>query len=175
MKKIEPIFQEGLKTLLKEKPLEEINVIMLCDLVKSNRQTFYYHFRDISDVVDSTFLKVKIGYGKKLLDYESILKEMINYISQNYQYVTAINKSYASDKLYSFMFSYFYLKVGNLLKNHNISGADITRYISVLSAQELVFWISNKRKEKAVLLTKRLSAIWHYLVNQYQSDLKRLG
>ena len=173
--KIEPIFQEGLRTLLKEKPLEEINVIMLCDLVKSNRQTFYYHFRDISDVVDSTFLKVKIGYGKKLLDYETILKEMMNYISQNWQYVNAINKSYAADKLYSFMFSYFYVKVGSLLKNHNINGVEMTRYISVLSAQELQFWISNRRKEKSTLLMKRLSTIWHYLVNQYQSDLKRLN
>ena len=115
--KTEQKFQEGLKTLLKTKPLEEVNVIMLCDYVKSNRQTFYYHFRDIADVVDSTLLKAKVGYGKKFLDYEPILKEMINYISANYQYISSINKSYASDKLYSFFFSYFYLKVGNLLKN----------------------------------------------------------
>ena len=114
--KTEQIFQEGLKTLLKTKPLDEINVIMLCDFVHSNRQTFYYHFRDIADVVDSTFLGAKVGYGKKLLDYDQILKEMINYISANYQYVSSINKSYASDRLYSFFFSYFYLKVGNLLK-----------------------------------------------------------
>ena len=172
--KTEQVFQEGLKTLLKVKPLDEINVIMLCDYVKSNRQTFYYHFRDIADVVDSTFLKAKVGYGKKLLDYEPILKEMINYISTNYQYVSSINKSYASDKLYSFFFSYFYLKVGNLLKNHNYVGQEITRYISVLSSQELIFWISNKRKEKNVLLIKRLNTIWRYLVTQYQSDLKRV-
>ena len=172
--KTEQRFQEGLKSLLKSKPLDEINVIMLCDYIKSNRQTFYYHFRDISDVVDSTFLKAKVGYGKKLLDYEPILKEMINYISTNYQYVSSINKSYASDKLYSFFFSYFYLKVGNLLKNHNFAGVEITRYISVLSSQELIFWISNKRKEKNVLLIKRLNTIWRYLVTQYQSDLKRV-
>lgn len=173
--KIETVFQDGLKNLLKEKPLEEINVIALCDLVGSNRQTFYYHFRDISDVVDATFLRAKVGYGKKLLDYEAILKEMISYISQNYQYVSAINKSYASDKFYSFLFSYFYLKVGNLLKNHNISGKDITRYISVLSAQELIFWISNKRSEKNASIIKRLNAIWRYLVNQYQSDINRIN
>ena len=172
--KTEQRFQEGLKNLLKRKPLDEINVIMLCDYIKSNRQTFYYHFRDISDVVDSTFLKAKVGYGKKLLDYEPILKEMINYISTNYQYVSQINKSYASDKLYSFFFSYFYLKVGNLLKNHNYVGQEITRYISVLSSQELIFWISNKRKEKNVMLIKRLNTIWRYLVTQYQSDLKRV-
>ena len=172
--KTEQRFQEGLKTLLKTRPLDEINVIMLCDYVKSNRQTFYYHFRDIADVVDSTFLKAKVGYGKKLLDYEPILKEMINYISTNYQYVSSINKSYASDKLYSFFFSYFYLKVGNLLKNHSFVGQEITRYISVLSSQELIFWISNKRKEKNVLLIKRLNTIWRYLVTQYHSDLKRV-
>lgn len=172
--KIELVFQEGLKTLLKEKPLEEINVIMLCDLVKSNRQTFYYHFRDISDVVDAIFLKSHVGYGKKLLDFESIIKELINYISENIQFVSAVNKSYASDKFYSFMFSYFYTKVGNLLKNHNISGSEITRYISVLSANEINFWISNRRKEKIASLTKRLVTVWHYLVNQYQSDLSRL-
>ena len=172
--KTEQRFQEGLKNLLKSKPLDEINVIMLCDYIKSNRQTFYYHFRDISDVVDSTFLKAKVGYGKKLLDYEPILKEMINYISTNYQYISQINKSYASDKLYSFFFSYFYLKVGNLLKNHNYVGQEITRYISVLSSQELIFWISNKRKEKNVMLIKRLNTIWRYLVTQYQSDLKRV-
>ena len=171
--KTEQLFQEGLRNLLKTKPLDEINVIMLCDFVKSNRQTFYYHFRDIADVVDSTFLGAKVGYGKKLLDYEPILKEMINYISANYQYVSSINKSYASDKLYSFFFSYFYLKVGNLLKNHGFSGQEITRYISVLSAHELNFWISNKRKEKNVSLIKRLNTIWRYLVSQYQSDLKR--
>ena len=172
--KTEQIFQEGLKTLLKQKPLDEINVIMLCDFVHSNRQTFYYHFRDISDVVDSTLLRAKVGYGKKLLDYEPILKEMINYISDNYQYVSSINKSYASDKLYSFFYSYFYLKVGNLLKNHSFSGQEITRYISTLSAQELNFWISNKRKEKNISLIKRLNTIWRYLVTQYQSDIKRV-
>ena len=172
--KTEQKFQEGLKALLKTKPLEEINVIMLCDYVHSNRQTFYYHFRDISDVVDSTFLKAKVGYGKKFLDYEQILKEMITYISANYQYISAINKSYASDRLYSFFFSYFYVKVGNLLKNHGFSGLDIVRYISVLSAHELNFWISNKRSEKNVSLIKRLNTIWRYLVSQYQSDVKRV-
>ena len=171
--KIEQVFQEGLKTLLKEKPLEDINVIALCELVNSNRQTFYYHFRDISDVVDATFLKAKVGYGKKFLDYESIIKEMISYITSNIQYVNAINKSYASDKFYSFMFSYFYTKVGTLLKNHNVAGVEITRYISVLSANEIQFWVSNKRKEKAALLIKRLTTVWFYLVNQYQSDLSR--
>lgn len=171
--KIEAAYQEALKKLIKEKPLDEINVVMLCERCDSNRQTFYYHFRDISDVVESIFLKAKVGYAKKLLDYESILKEMINYLNANYNFVSAINKSYSQEKLYSFMFSFFYSRIGMLLKNHKIGGIEITRYMSTLSANELVFWIGSKRKEKIPSLVKRLNTIFIYFVNQYQSDLKR--
>ena len=172
--KIEYKFQEGLKELILEKPLEEINVVMLCEKVGSNRQTFYYHFRDISDVVEAIFLKDINYIGKRLLDYDTALKEMIGYINDNYKFVESINRSYASDKLYWFMYSYFYMKVGILLKNHNISGLDIARYISVLSAQELVFWVASKKREKVSFLQKRLLTIWRYLVNQYQGDLSRM-
>lgn len=171
--KIEQAYQEGLKKLIKEQSLDEINVVMLCDHCNSNRQTFYYHFRDISDVVESIFLKEKVGYAKKLLDYEAILKEMITYINNHYNFVSAINKSYAQEKLYSFMFSYFYSRIGSLLKNHKLDGNEITRYMSILSTQELIYWIGNKRKEKIPSLTKRLNVIFVYFVNQYQSDLKR--
>ena len=171
--KIEVAYQEGLKKLIKEKPLDEINVVMLCEKCNSNRQTFYYHFRDISDVVESIFLKAKVGYAKKLLDYEPILKEMINYINANYNFVSAINKSYSQEKLYSFMFSYFYSRIGALLKNNKISGVEVTRYMATLSSHELVYWIGSKRKEKIPSLTRRLNTVFLYFVNQYQSDLKR--
>lgn len=171
--KIEAVYQEGLKKLIKERPLDEVNVVMLCELCKSNRQTFYYHFRDISDVVESIFLKQKVGYAKKLLDFESILKEMVNYINNNYNFVSAINKSYSQERLQSFLFSYFYSKVGLLLKNHKLDGAEITRYMSTLASHELIYWIGNKRKEKPSILIRRLNTIFVYFVNQYQSDLKR--
>ena len=171
--KIEVVYQEALKKLIKEKSLDEINVVMLCEECKSNRQTFYYHFRDISDVVESIFLKAKVGYAKKLLDYEPILKEMITYINNNYNFVSAINKSYSQEKLYSFMFSYFYSRIGMLLKNHRVEGMEITRYMSTFSAHELIYWIGNKRKEKIPMLVKRLNTIFIYFVNQYHSELRR--
>lgn len=171
--KIEYVFQDGLKRLIATKPLEEINVVMLCKLVDSNRQTFYYHFRDISDVVESIFLRDLNIKGKKAQEFEVIFKEMIAYINSNYRFVESINKSYASDKFESFLYSYFYMKVGALLKNRKDTGIDIIRYMSVLSAHELVFWVASRRKEKTGLLVKRMSTIWRYLVNQYESDMKR--
>lgn len=171
--KIEYVFQDGLKRLIATKPLEEINVVMLCKLVDSNRQTFYYHFRDISDVVESIFLRDLNVKGKKAQEFEVVFKEMIAYINSNYRFIESINKSYASDKFESFLYSYFYMKIGILLKNRKNTGIDIIRYISVLSAHELTFWVASRRKEKTGLLIKRMSTIWRYLVNQYESDMKR--
>ena len=41
--------------LLNEKPLAKITVKDIVERCGVNRNTFYYHFRDISDVVESVF------------------------------------------------------------------------------------------------------------------------
>lgn len=65
--KTEGKFRDGLIELMNDVPLSEINFVMLCDYVHSNRQTFYYHYRDISDVVENIFLKEKILSNRRIL------------------------------------------------------------------------------------------------------------
>ena len=43
--------------LLNEKPLAKITVKDIVERCGVNRNTFYYHFRDISDVVESALLR----------------------------------------------------------------------------------------------------------------------
>lgn len=45
--------REGLIDLLKEKPASEIRVKELCEKVDINRGTFYYHYTDIFDMINS--------------------------------------------------------------------------------------------------------------------------
>lgn len=171
--RIETKYQEGLKRLLKEKPLDEVNVVMLCDLVKSNRQTFYYHYRDISDVVESILLKEKIGYGKKLYDFESILKASLAFINSNYTFLNSIYNSYASEKISSYFYSYFYQHIISIQKNDKKINNDSVRYMCHLFSNELVFWIANKRKESQSNLIKRFGVIWDYFTKQYRIDLAK--
>ena len=42
----------SLKQLLKEKPLDKITVTDLVEDCEVNRQTFYYHFQDIYDLIE---------------------------------------------------------------------------------------------------------------------------
>lgn len=174
--KIEQKYQEGLKRLIKEKHLDEINVVMLCEAVKSNRQTFYYHYRDISDVVDSIFLKEKIGQGKIMYDFEANLKAMIAYLNSNYSFVSAINNSFASDKFFSFLYSYFYNKISSICKNEGkdpYAHRTIIRYLSNIYSSELQTWIRNKRKEHQETLMKRFLVIYNYFTTQYSIDLRK--
>ena len=171
--KIESKYQEGLKKLLKEKPLDEINVVMLCDAIKSNRQTFYYHFRDISDVVESILLKEKIGYGKKLFDIDSVNKTVVAYINNNYSFLSAIHNSFASDTIDSFFYSIYYQRITSLLKENKKITTSVIRYLCNLYSKELVYWIASKRKEKQVHLLHRFMVLWNYFTNQYLLDIKK--
>lgn len=59
----------SLKTLLKEKKLNKITVQDIADDCGINRQTFYYHFQDIYDLVDWICIE----------DTEKVLKENRTY------------------------------------------------------------------------------------------------
>ncbi len=175
--KTEAKYRLGLIELLKEKPLEEINVISLCDYVGSNRQTFYYHYRDISDVVENIFLKEKIVATHKISDFETTLKQMIAFINANYTFLYQVAKSYANEKVKEFFFTYFYKRISDLFKSKKAKLTNdlfvINRYISNVASNELTFWIMTKRKEKPHAIQKRLFVLWDYLSKQYLLDLKK--
>lgn len=162
--------------MMQSTPLSDINVVMLCEYTHNNRQTFYYHYRDIADVIENIFLKERVGVGKRLNDFESINRAMINYINSSYHFLSEVAKSYASDKLNEFIFSFYYRQLINIAtksqKNEELYST-ITRYMATIMAKELTFWISTKRKEKSTDLTRRVTVIWNYLNSRYVLDLKK--
>ncbi len=175
--KIENKFREGLKNMIKTTPLDEINVVSLSKKVNSNRQTFYYHFRDISDVIESIFLKEKIVSKAKPHDFESIAKPLIAYINSNKQFLLSVANSFANDKLQEFIYSYFYQKIGQYLKSEKKNlptnvAFYIQRYLSTLLSREFYFWLMNKKEEKQTHLMRRLLPIWDYFMNSYSLTLK---
>ena len=174
--KIEAKFQLCLLKLIKEMPLDEINVVLLCEHVKSNRQTFYYHFRDISDVVESIFLKDKQTFNFKYKNFDGVMKQIIAYMNSKYSFLYAINKSFCSDKEESFFYSYFYSSISNLLGDVKKipNGNSIMRYLCTLYSSEMMYWLAQKRREKVEMLTRRMKVIWNYFTLQYHQDLRKI-
>lgn len=60
--------------LLKEKPLAKITVKDIVERCGVNRNTFYYHFRDISDVVESALLREVDNAFEHPVEVDSMLE-----------------------------------------------------------------------------------------------------
>ena len=133
--KTETKYRKGLKELIEERPLNEINVVMLCDYVKSNRQTFYYHYRDISDVIENIFLQERITSGRKPTSFSMVTHNVINYINSNYHFLSEVAKSFASEKLSEFLYSFYYKSLLSIYNKLDKNYSTIIRYISTISVK----------------------------------------
>ena len=60
--------------LLNEKPLAKITVKDIVERCGVNRNTFYYHFRDISDVVESALLREVDNAFEHPVEVDSMLE-----------------------------------------------------------------------------------------------------
>ena len=56
---------QSLKHLMEQKPLEKITVVDISEDCGVNRQTFYYHFQDIYDLIEWIYINEKNGWGKR--------------------------------------------------------------------------------------------------------------
>lgn len=94
----------ALKDMMKTKKLEDINVTALCRKCGIHRQTFYYHYTDIYDLIAAIFLTEDLGVGKKNKDARSILKGFVQYVSKNFSFLRSTYNSAARDLTDDFIF-----------------------------------------------------------------------
>ena len=159
----------ALKNLLKEKKLNKITVQDIADECGINRQTFYYHFQDIYDLVEWTCIE----------DTEKVLKENRTYDTWQEGFLlvfdlakkdkTFIDNIYRSVSLEMFE-QYLYRLVYPLLKNvvdEKANGqtvreenkkyiADFYKYAFV---GVLLEWIRNDMAESPGQIVDRVSRI----------------
>lgn len=77
---------ESLKNMLAEKPLDKITVVDIVNDCGVNRQTFYYHFQDIYDLMEWTFLKeaAAVLQGNKTYEtWQQGYLQIFQYVSDN--------------------------------------------------------------------------------------------
>ncbi len=55
MKQTRKLIQESFLALAKEKPVDKITVKEIVDRCQINRNSFYYHFQDLPDLIESIF------------------------------------------------------------------------------------------------------------------------
>ena len=90
-------FKYALKDMMKTMPLSDINVTELCKRCGCHRQTFYYHYQDIYDLVAAIFLSEDLSKMEKATDVRGVLRGFLSYSQGNLPFLIATYNSAARD------------------------------------------------------------------------------
>ena len=159
----------ALKNLLKEKKLNKITVQDIADECGINRQTFYYHFQDIYDLIEWTCIEDTEKVLKENRTYDTWQEGFLSVFDLAKKDKTFIDNIYRSVSL-EMLEQYLYRLVYPLLKNvvdEKANGqtvreenkkyiADFYKYAFV---GVLLEWIRNDMAESPGQIVDRVSRI----------------
>ena len=142
------------KDLLKEKPFSKITINDISNRCDINRQTFYYHFQDIRDLVEwicisevDNLLDKKEEYEKwedKFLLIFNIMKE---------------EKVFVRSNLYRLVYPIIYSEIVEKSKGKNLREEDkkfITDFYKYAFVSIVLDWIDKGMYEDANLIVSKL-------------------
>lgn len=144
---------QTLKTMMSEgKSLDNISVTDLVKKCKVNRQTFYYHFHDIYDLLTLVYLNEKIEGIQKSQDVIEMLKYIFNYFKKNKNFVKETLRSAAKDLFHEFINNNCYQTLMNLIfeipKSNDLTDNErkaIVRYHAAGFSFQIIFYLDNSR------------------------------
>ncbi len=135
--------------MMLSKPLSEINVTTLCSACGCHRQTFYYHYQDIYDLLAAIFLNEEVEGLSRAKDPTEILLCMLMYCKANFVFLRSSYNSAASELVDDFCYSkvatrilFLFMKNGKdeLTKSGYRS---VARRFSRVVSDEFGYWFKN--------------------------------
>jgi hypothetical protein len=112
-------FKYALKDMMLSTPLSEINVTVLCEKCGCHRQTFYYHYQDIYDLLAAIFLNEKIEDLDNANDVKGMLYCFLTYTKTNFVFLRSSYNSAARDLVDDFFYGKIMTKMFTLLSNND--------------------------------------------------------
>jgi len=167
-----PAIINSFKELLNKKSMDKITVKEICTQCGVNRQTFYYYFKDIVDILNFIIfeeLRVDIAQNKTFETWEGGFLATLNYFKKNSKMIYHIyNSSYwAEAKVYFMEFSNQLLNfvVDECEDNMGVKLKDndqlfiVNFYRHVFNGLMLDWVIEGMKEEPEVILRKLLLMI----------------
>lgn len=158
----------SLKKLLAEKTLEKITVKELVEECGVNRQTFYYHFKDVYDLLDWVFTTE----GKAVMpevrpdDWEQNARNLFSYMEANQQFIINAYHSIAREHLdryvYREMYRLLYARVVASSVDLDVSEADkqfVANFYKFAFTGLVLEWIRCGMQENPSKIVDRLSIL----------------
>lgn len=159
----------SLKELLTEKPLSKITINDICENCSVNRQTFYYHFADIRDLIEyitiedaNNALKDKDTYDtwqEGFLSIFLLIKKDKIFIDNIYH---SISLNVLETYLYKLVYPIIYKVVDEKSKGKEVSEDNkkfITNFYMYAFVSLVLEWIKKGMKDNPESIVKKVSSL----------------
>ena len=157
----------SLKKLLSEKSLAKTTVIDIVTECEVNRQTFYYHFQDIYDLLGWMYKKEAVVELEKHATYNSWQEGFLNlfvYIQNNKEICLSAFHSLGRQHLESFLYSVTYQLIQHVVdtqaedmdidENHKNF---LANFYTIAFIGIVIQWMQNDMKEQPQSIIESLS------------------
>ncbi|MEG0924059.1 MAG: TetR/AcrR family transcriptional regulator C-terminal domain-containing protein [Anaerovoracaceae bacterium] len=176
--------EASLKNLLLKKPLNKITINDIAEDCGINRMTFYYHFKDIYDLIEWSCVEdaSKALAGKKTYDtWQQGFLQIFETVLANKPFIMNVYHSVSREHVETYLYKLIYdLMIGVVEeKSENMSVRDedkkfIADFYKYALVGLLLDWIKDGMKEDPKVLTDRLVLLVHGNVTEalenYRTD-----
>ena len=141
---------EALKNMMSSVPLDSISVTALSKKCHVNRQTFYYHFHDIYDLLTLVYLNEVVPHAEEAKTIKELLKYIYEYYSKNKSFLDATLNSAGKDLLEEFIHNVCYKAILRFVsvipeskKLHVNDRKAITRFYASATSYSIIYYLAN--------------------------------
>ena len=175
--------EESLKRLLLKKPLDKITITDITTDCGISRMAFYYHFKDIYDLVEWSCVEdgTKALQGKKTYDsWTEGLTQIFEAVLENKPFIMNVYRNVDRERMERYLYHLTYdLIVGVVQeksKDLDISGEDkkfIANFYKYGFVGIMLEWIQEGMKEDIEELVNKMSLTLHNTVTTYIRNFQK--
>jgi probable dihydroxyacetone kinase regulator len=176
--------EESLKSMLLKKPLDKITISDIAEDCGINRMTFYYHFKDIYDLVEWSCIEdaAKALDGKKTYDtWQQGFFQIFQMVLENKPFIMnvyhSVNREQVEIYLYKLTYDLLIGVVEEKAAGLIIREADkkfISDFYKFAFVGLMLDWIKNDMSKDPQQIIDRLSTLVHgditRMLNKYRID-----
>lgn len=161
--------EASLKKLLLEKPLDKITISDIAEDCGINRMTFYYHFKDIYDLVEWSCEEdtTKVLDGKKTYEtWQQGFLQIFEAVLDNKPFILNVYHSVSREQVENYLYRVTYnLLIGVVeekctgLEVHEQDKKFIADFYKFAFVGLMLDWIKNGMKENPEHIIERLSVL----------------
>ena len=153
---------ETLKKILQEKSLDKVTVVDIVETSAINRQTFYYHFKDIYDLVEWTFLTdntQSLSGKRSYKTWQQGYLQIFDYVKENKNFVKHVYYSDGREILTRFLYDINERADGIVVDEED--KAFIAHFYKYGFVGLILEWIENGMKEDPKRIISHLDILTH--------------